>query len=171
MGTEGPAIVITDTSVLINFLAIGRMDLIAAHPCRFLVTDHVAEEVQEHYEFQREQFQEAIDAGVVEQISANEPAEVELFVQLSTERRLGYGECSAIAVAVNRGYILGIDDRKAKNQAQAVCGDLHVVGTQELVVEMIQASLLSVVDADLIKDKWASDHSFALKIASFADLL
>ena len=34
-----------DTSVLINFLCIDRMDLIARHSHQFIVTDHVAAEV------------------------------------------------------------------------------------------------------------------------------
>jgi len=48
---EGPSsIVIADTSMLINFLAIGRMDLIKRHSCRFLITDHVRQEITEHYQ-------------------------------------------------------------------------------------------------------------------------
>jgi hypothetical protein len=35
------AIVVADTSVLVNFLRIDRMDLIGHHPQRFLATDHV----------------------------------------------------------------------------------------------------------------------------------
>ena len=41
------AIVVADTSVLLNFLKIGRMDLIGSHPRRFLATDHVENEISD----------------------------------------------------------------------------------------------------------------------------
>lgn len=44
-----PAIVVADTSVLVNFLRIDRMDLIGAHPASFIVTDHVAIEIADTY--------------------------------------------------------------------------------------------------------------------------
>lgn len=42
-------IIVADTSVLINFLRIDRMDLIGLFPRRFLATDHVAQEIAESY--------------------------------------------------------------------------------------------------------------------------
>jgi hypothetical protein len=39
------AIIVADTSVLINFLRIDRMGLIGAHPASFIATDHVAAEI------------------------------------------------------------------------------------------------------------------------------
>jgi hypothetical protein len=42
--------VLLDTSVLINFLAVDRVDLLGHHPrYRFLVTEHVRKEVTAHY--------------------------------------------------------------------------------------------------------------------------
>ena len=46
---DQPAIVVTDASVLINFLRIDRIDLIAGHSHAFLATDHVANEVSDRY--------------------------------------------------------------------------------------------------------------------------
>lgn len=40
-------IIIADTSVLINFLRIDRMDLIGAHPSAFVATEHVAVEISD----------------------------------------------------------------------------------------------------------------------------
>ena len=42
-------IIVADTSVLINFLKIDRMDLIGRFPQRFLATDHVAAEISDNY--------------------------------------------------------------------------------------------------------------------------
>ena len=50
------AIVVADTSVLINFLRIDRMDLIAAHPASFIATDHVAAEIADTYPEQQARY-------------------------------------------------------------------------------------------------------------------
>ena len=49
MSFTSPSAIVADTSVLINFLRVDRMDLIARHSHRFLVTDHVAAEVTDFY--------------------------------------------------------------------------------------------------------------------------
>lgn len=46
MATDGRSAAIVDTSVLVNFLAIDRADLLASHPdVRFVVADMVRDEV------------------------------------------------------------------------------------------------------------------------------
>ena len=45
--------VVTEASVLVNFLRIDRMDLIAGHSHAFIVTDHVADEVSDRYPHQQ----------------------------------------------------------------------------------------------------------------------
>lgn len=47
VGDARPAIVVTDTSVLINFLHIDRTDLIAGHSHDLLATHHVAAEISD----------------------------------------------------------------------------------------------------------------------------
>ena len=59
--TGQPAIVVTDASVLINFLRVDRMDLISECSHDFVVTDHVAEEITSRYPDQRQRFALAID--------------------------------------------------------------------------------------------------------------
>ncbi len=50
MGTDAPSDVVTDTSTLINFLRIGRVDLLAGLTSyRFVITDHVRAEVRASY--------------------------------------------------------------------------------------------------------------------------
>ena len=45
MPLTSSTVIALDTSVLINFLCIDRMDLIARYSHQFIVTDHVAAEV------------------------------------------------------------------------------------------------------------------------------
>ena len=53
------SILVSDASVLINFLRIDRMDSIAAVSCEFMVTDHVADEISEVYPEQQVRYQAA----------------------------------------------------------------------------------------------------------------
>jgi predicted nucleic acid-binding protein len=97
-------IVVADTSVLINFLRIDRMDLIHRHPQRFLATDHVGAEITSAYPDQRIRYEAAVVSGHLDTCSVVDPDEVALFLRLRPGEHLGAGECSAIAVAINRKY-------------------------------------------------------------------
>jgi predicted nucleic acid-binding protein len=168
-------IVVADTSILINFLKIDRMDLVGRYPGRFLATDHVESEVADDYPEQRERYRAAVAAGLLDTCSVTDPAEVALFLRLGPGVRLGAGECSAIAVALNRGYAIAIDDSRAikaaLHEAQLAAARLIVLRTQDVVVALIQASVLTMDEADLIKSDWEQNHRFRLKVRSFRDLI
>jgi hypothetical protein len=85
----GSAIVVADTSVLINFLRIDRMDLIGRHPQRFLATDHVDAEITNDYAEQRTRYQNAVASGLLDTCTVVHPEEVELFLRLGPGERLG----------------------------------------------------------------------------------
>jgi len=167
----GSSIIVSDTSVLVNFLRIGRMDLIARYSHDFIVTDHVVAEITDYYADQQARFATAQAAGILQQVSITEPAEVALFGNLAASGRLGAGECSAIALATHQGHILAIDDRRASSHARRLCSHLQILTTQDLMVSMIGENLLDVPQADAIKDEWANNHRFRLAIQSFADLI
>ena len=169
------AIVVADTSVIINFLRIDRMDLIGRYPEPFIATDHVAVEIADAYPEQQARYTAALSAGYISEESVSEPNEVELFLQLGKGGRLGAGERSAIAVALRRTCTLAIDDSRALKRAIREAGllghSLHSIGTQDIVLCLIHASALTIREADVIKDTWANHHRFRLKIATFRDLL
>jgi predicted nucleic acid-binding protein len=89
--------------------------------------------------------------------------------------RLGAGERSAIAVAINRKCALAIDDSRAIQRAIEEAGiagsTLSIVRTQDIVVELIKQGVLSIEVADAIHADWATNHRFKLKVTSFRDLL
>ena len=165
------AIIVTDASVLINFLRIDRIDLIAGHSHAFLATDHVANEVSDRYPDQQRRFASALASGALTLIPVAAAEELRLFASLSATGRLGAGECSAIAVAVQRGYTLAIDDRVANRLARHFAPSLHIVTTPDLVLSMIRQDLLGVEEADRIKLEWSDRHRFRLNLDSFGDLL
>jgi predicted nucleic acid-binding protein len=167
------AIVVADTSVLLNFLKIGRMDLIGSHPRRFLATDHVENEIID--ETQRAAFLAAVASGHLDTCTVNDPREVELFLRLAPGVRLGAGECSALAVAVNRGHAIAIDDNRALNRAFRDAGlgsvRIEIIRTPDVMIALIRTGVLTVEKADRIKDEWAREHRFRINAATFADLL
>ncbi|BAC92197.1 glr4256 [Gloeobacter violaceus PCC 7421] len=173
--SPGNTPIVADTSVLINFLKVDRMDLIGTHPSRFLVLDHVAEEISEDYPQQYKRFEASLAAGYIGLERVTDPTEVHVFLLLAIGNRLGAGERAAIAVALSRKYALAIDDRKAINRALREAGiastRLRILRTQDIVVTLIQTGALSIAQADGMLADWAANHRFKLKITSFRALL
>jgi predicted nucleic acid-binding protein len=169
------AIIVADTSVLINFLRIDRMDLIGAHPDSFIATDHVAAEIADTYPDQQTRYNAALKAGLLAEHRIDDTVELELFLRMAERGRLGAGERSAIAVALNRRCALGIDDSRAIQRAIEEAGiagrTILIVRTQDIVVELIKQGVLSIEAADAIHVDWATNHRFKLKITSFREVL
>lgn len=172
MNGEGQdVVVITDTSVLVNFLCIDRMDLIARHSHRFMITGHVMEEITDHYPEQQARLNAALAEGTLEVVTVSGDAALDLFRILCERGRLGAGESAAIACAIANDYAIAIDDRAAATHARQLKADLVVLGTQEIMVHLIRLGAIDLTEADGVKDTWAEQHRFRLAIGSFAELL
>jgi hypothetical protein len=102
-----PPIVVADTSVLINFLRIDRMDLVGRYPGRLPATDHVRSELADDYPEQKVRYEAAVAAGHLETCTVMEPAEVDLFLRLGPGARLGTQD---IIVALIRASALTIEE-------------------------------------------------------------
>jgi len=166
-------LLIADTSLLINFLNIDRMYLIGKHDPKCAITAHVLEEVDDAK--QRAALGRAIEDGHVSLIDVTDDAEVELFAHLQRDGRLGSGECSAIAVALRRGYSLGIDDKRAAREARARAASesiaIDVYDTGDIMARLILAGHVTLAHADVLIVEWRSQHRFELGIKSFEELL
>jgi predicted nucleic acid-binding protein len=172
MSGEGQAVVVvTDTSVLINFLRIDRMDLIARHSHRFVITGHVREEVTDNFPEQQVRLNAALADGTLEEVVVDGEIALDLFKTLTETHRLGTGESAAIACAVANGYAIAIDDRTAERQARQLKQDLVVQGSQDVMLHLIRCGAIDLAEADQIKDTWATQHRFRLSIQSFSELL
>ncbi len=168
-------LLIADTSVLVNFLNIDRMDLIGRHLPRCVITEHVIAEVTEYYPVQKDRLTQALAAGHLELIPVIDDHEVEMFGRIQQAGRLGTGESSAIAVALLRGYSLAIDDRRAIKDASSMALErgilLSILGTRDIVVRLINAGLLSIEQADVLLVSWRTQHRYHLPIRSFSELM
>jgi len=164
-------IVITDTSILINFLVLDQIALLVSLPGKkFVITDHVRAEISDHFPQQLNRIESALADELLEEIKVDDFAELTLFAQL-TGLGLGVGECSAMAVAIHRGHSLAIDDKRAVKKLRKQHSNVPVLTTEDLVVQLIRADLLSVATADAMKLHWEVNHRFLLKFESFDDLL
>jgi predicted nucleic acid-binding protein len=168
MATEGRDDGVLDTSVLVNFLAVDRADLLAGHAAsRFVIVDHVRGEITEHYPDQLERLERALAAGVFAESSVD--ALDAVFATLVGEGRLGIGECAAIALAAKRNIVLAIDDKQARKAAQRVVAGIKLESTETLMVALIRQGLLDVGGADAIKERWEAEFRFKLMFGSFAE--
>jgi len=149
-----PATVMAGMFVLMNFLRIDRMDVVGYHPSGFITTDHVGAHIAQRHADQHVRYSAAIAAGYIIQERVERRAEVDLFGRLVAARRLGVGECSAVALAFNRGYGLATDDPRAVNHALHDAGlssnALYVLGTADIVSTSVQLGVLAVHAANAI---------------------
>lgn len=170
MSSTGRAEALVDTSVLVNFLNVDRLDLLATHPSFiFLITNHVRKEITQHYAEQLQRLEEGLSSGAVSEIAVTSIAELNLFAQLSRDGRLGAGECAVIAAASVRGILVAIDDKRAKKTALKHCPRHNVMDTVDLMVSLIHAGLIDVPKADAIKQVWESAFRFRLTFKSFGE--
>ena len=169
---DGRTPVVIDTSTLINFLVVDRMDLLAAHPSyRFIVTEHARAEITDHYPEQLRRLEAALAAGILEESPVTDLTELATFAALAADGRLGDGECASIAAASHRGFALAIDDKTAAKRAMKLSPKLTLLNTQDLVVSLIRGGCINVGAADAIKVEWATKYRFTLTIATFGDLV
>lgn len=162
-------IVVADASVLINFLKLDRMDLIARHPSKFLITNHVSDEVIRRYAEQWNRLKTALDNGILEEHPVTDLEDLNMFGRLCQD--VGNGEASAIAFALPRGYALAVDDKKAIRIAARISAALRVIRTQDLFLVLIQEGLIDVQEADDLKSELETKHRFKMPFRSFRDLI
>lgn len=160
-----------DTSVLINFLKIKRIDLLQECSHSFFITDHVQNEITESYPDQSALLKTALDKNILTKVTVNSSEELKIFVELSKSGQLGAGECAAIASAVHQKNYLAIDDNQAIQKASALLLPNFILRTQDLILIMIQENLLSIAEADEFLLVWAQQHRFKLKLNSFNELI
>ena len=105
--------VVIDTSTLINFLRIGRVDLLTGLAAyRFVVTDDVRAEIFSSYPVQYANLDLALKAGHLHVVSLVDPAEGAAFAAMQSLRVLGDGECSAIAAAQSANTSAGLPSKR-----------------------------------------------------------
>ena len=169
MCRKAPTPIVLDTSVLLNFIKIGRIDLLGRLGTSVVLLDQVFDEVRRPE--QRKAVEDAVAAGTLGLQSVRNPAEVALFAELRTGGRLGAGECAVLAVALTRGWIAGLQDRRAQFEGKRRGKNLDFCQTEDLVLKLIRTGYLTLKEADRFLAEWEAQHHFRSRLTSFGDLM
>ena len=160
--------VVVDSSVLINFLHLKRLDIFGKlNFLVFWVPEHVVEEIKDPD--QKKQLNEAFKNGWIRKTSITDIEEISLFA-LHT-KTLGKGESACLAVAESRGWFIACDEkRKFRKEAQKRLGEGKIFTTAGLILLAIRKSILTVDEADSLKATLEKKR-FKMNFSSFRDLL
>ena len=142
---------LANTTVLSNFAAVDRLDLIRQLHKRLHISNEVYEEIldglDEGYDFYTgidTEIHPFDEAGWIELVSMVDEEELRLFRSLP--RRLHRGEASCLAIARHRGWAFLTDDKLARVTARG--WGIVVSGTLGVLVQGVKRGLLTGEAAD-----------------------
>ena len=141
-GNEGPdtGVLLLDASCLLNLYATGRlMEIAAALPWQLVVVDYVLEQEALYVRIIGAHEEETVPvdlspliaAGLLLVMRLETPSEQASFVELAAV--LDDGEAVTGAIALNRGHLVAIDDRKARRVLGEKASGMRLVSTLELM--------------------------------------
>jgi predicted nucleic acid-binding protein len=161
-------VVVTDANVLINLIHAGCLDLLGSLTAfEFVVPDHVIAEIT--VPGQQQALQIAFTRGTIRQQSITDPRELATYAGL--RRSMGSGEAACLAMAEVRGWLIASDEkRRFRREVIARLGEGRLVTTAGLFVIAIRAGVISVEDADQVKEL-LQRHRFRMAFRSFRELL
>lgn len=160
--------VVFDSSTLINFLRIDRLDLLLPLIPDPAVTDVVRGEISDR--FQCSLLETALSAGQCREITLSTPEELTAVRDFINEG-LGRGESASIVAAQILQVPIALDDIFATKRARKAHPKQVILNTRDVMLAAIKAELLSIAQADEIKETWQKHHRFALPFNSFFDIL
>lgn len=165
---EANIVVVTDANVMINFIHIGRLDLLAKLPgMRFVVPEDAVAEITDAA--QATDLRAALEKGRLDEVRMTDAEEIRRYAELAAT--LGRGESACPAMAEARGWTVASDERRAfRRTAVARIGEQRLLTTPALMVHAIQAGLATVAEADQWKDL-LEQRRFRMKFISFGELL
>ena len=148
--SNSPQVVVTDANVLINLMHAGRLDLLGALTAfEFVVPDHVVAEIT--VPVQRQALEIALTRSSLSKQSITDPGELATYAEL--RRIMGSGEAACLAMAEARGWLIASDEkRRFRREVIAQLGEGRLVTTAGLFVIAIRAGVISVEQADQIKE-------------------
>jgi len=135
--------IVLDTDILSCFAKIRRFDLLEKlFKAQFYIPPKVYEEIlrakEKGYDFV-DYIIQLIDDRKIKIATLNE-IDVDIVKELSKERRLGFGEMEAIALAKNRGWILLSNDKVVEKVAGKI--GINVFNLEDLLSAMIDSGII-----------------------------
>jgi predicted nucleic acid-binding protein len=165
---ERPRIVVTDSSVLINFIHASRLDILGSlAPWTFVFPDHVEKEITRPDQIRT--LLVAVRKGFLRLERTTEMRELDRFSEL-IRAGLGRGEAACLAMALERGWTVASDERgRFLRIAYQQLGEKRLVNTPGLLLLAIRRRVISIDEADRIKAELERKR-FRMKFRSFRDL-
>lgn len=165
---DGRLLVVTESSFLINFLAVDRMDILAGlRQFKFHVLDHVSAEIQ--YPEQQARLQAALTAGIMHALEITNPAEILLYDEL--RKFLGDGESASLAVAVSRRWVIAADEKgRFRRELFERLSEAYLLDTPGALVAAIKGGLISIPEAEELRER-LRQHRFEMDPRPFEELL
>ena len=167
--SEARILVIADTSFLVNFLTLDRMDILRGLQAYvFYVPNHVVAEVE--YAEQQERLSAALAEGTVTELEITDPGEIALYDEL--RRFLGDGEAACLAVAATRRWVIATDEkRRLRREIFERLGEEYLLNTPGAIVAALRAGILTVPEAETIRGELARHRFVMAGVPSFEELL
>lgn len=151
VGSPPPSLIF-DASTLINLYATSRIrEIASAVPYQFLVSKYVAEQEALYIWVQEPsggRLRQKIDLApliadnVLKLVDARGAAEAETLVNLVIE--LDDGEAHTAAIAINRGFMVATDDRKARTLLAEQWPSVRVLSTTQILKIWSQSARATV---------------------------
>lgn len=165
---DGRLLVVTDSSFLINFLVLDRMDILGGlRQFRFHMVNHVTAEIR--YEDQRRRLRASIESGVMTEIEITEPGEILLYDDL--RRFLGDGESASLAVAVSRRWVIAADEKgRFRRELVARLGENYLLDTAGALVTAIRAGAITLAQAETLRAR-LRENRFEMDPRPFDELV
>lgn len=157
------SVVITDSSVIVNLCHTGHVGLLGSIAgFDFVVSDEVIAEITNSA--QRSVLGAALSDGTLGRASLSSPEELGIYADLA--QTLGSGEAACLALALQRGWLVACDERRAfLREARNRLGDGRILNTAGIYVLWIQQGLLTVEQADSAQ-RILETHRFRLPFRS-----
>jgi hypothetical protein len=167
-GDDERLLVVVDSSFLINFLVLDRMDILGGLPqFRFHVVNHVCAEIR--YEDQRGRLQAALESGIVTEIEITDPGRDPAVRRVPSVPR-GWGVC-LLAVAVSRRWVISADEKgRFRRELFERLGENYLLDTAGALVTAIKAGVITVEQAEAIRGR-LRENRFEMDPRPFDELM
>lgn len=161
-------LVVADSSFLINFLVLDRMDILGVlAQFRFHVLNHVRAEIRR--ENQRARLEAAVELGIVTEIEITEPGEILLYDEL--RRFLGDGEAASLAVAVSRRWVIAADEKgRFRRELFRRLGENYLLDTAGALVTAIKVGVFPMEQAEALRTQ-LRENRFEMDLRPFDELM
>ena len=155
---------VVDSSVLINFLGLSKLDLLTSLPNReFKIVPEVNREIRRH----RTAMEAAIQTGGLRQVESMIASDLALFARLT--HRISSADASCIIAAKAVGADLAADDRVCRRFAAGELSEQRLPGTEWLLLETVQAGLITMEEGDRVLNDLVT-LKYRPKVQSLRDL-